>query len=68
MKVFPVEKTYNPYTRKSAKLPSDYNGPRSAKGIVDTVLSQLPNYVHVVKGENATDFLDDEYPKVRRWR
>ncbi|EKX38962.1 hypothetical protein GUITHDRAFT_165054 [Guillardia theta CCMP2712] len=63
LKVFPVEKTYNPYTRKSAKLPSDYNGPRSAKGIVDTVLSQLPNYVHVVKGENATDFLDDEYPK-----
>jgi len=63
LKLFPVEKTYNPYTKKSGKLPSDYNGPRSAKGMVDTVLSQLPNYVHVVKGENATDFLEDEYPK-----
>jgi len=34
-----VEKSFNPYTKKSAKMPSDYTGSRSAKGMVDGVLS-----------------------------
>jgi hypothetical protein len=45
LKIYPVEKTFNPYTKKSAKLPTDYNGPRTAKGMVDTVLAGMPDMV-----------------------
>ena len=63
IKVFPVEKQFNPYTKKSAKIPTEYNGPRTAKPMVDAVLGMLPNFVHTVKAENMTDFLADDYPK-----
>mmetsp|Transcript_51418 Transcript_51418/g.122422 ORF Transcript_51418/g.122422 Transcript_51418/m.122422 type:complete len:694 (+) Transcript_51418:49-2130(+) len=63
IKVFPVEKSFNPYTKKHAKVPTDYAGPRTAKGMVDSVLALLPDLVHVVRAENVTDFLADDYPK-----
>ena len=63
LKIYPVEKSFNPYTKKRAKLPTDYNGPRSAKGMVENVLAGMPDMVHSVKSDNATDFLDGEYPK-----
>lgn len=63
LKVYPVEKSFNPYTKKTAKLPTDYNGPRSAKGMVENVLAGMPDMVHSVKSDNATDFLTDDYPK-----
>jgi len=63
LKIYPVEKSFNPYTKKSAKMPSDYNGPRSAKGMVDMVLGGMPDMVHHVNNNNVTDFLVDEYPK-----
>jgi hypothetical protein len=64
LKIFPVDKTFNPYTKKTAKLPLDYNGPRAAKGMVEHVLAQMPDMVHAVKADNVTEFLGDEnYPK-----
>eukprot|EP00287_Rhodomonas_sp_CCMP768_P014512 CAMPEP_0196760428 /NCGR_PEP_ID=MMETSP1091-20130531/105208_1 /TAXON_ID=302021 /ORGANISM="Rhodomonas sp., Strain CCMP768" /LENGTH=719 /DNA_ID=CAMNT_0042109313 /DNA_START=21 /DNA_END=2181 /DNA_ORIENTATION=+ len=63
LKLYPVEKFFNPYTKKSAKLPVDYKGGRSAKNIVDGVLAEMPNYVHIVQADNATTFLADDYPK-----
>mmetsp|Transcript_27938 Transcript_27938/g.73710 ORF Transcript_27938/g.73710 Transcript_27938/m.73710 type:complete len:642 (+) Transcript_27938:72-1997(+) len=63
LKIFPVDKTYNPYQKKSAKLPQEYSGQRTAKGIVESVLRQLPNFVHVVSASNASVFLEDDYPK-----
>ena len=63
LKVFPVDKTFNPYTKKTVKLASDYNGPRNAKGMVENVLASMPDMVHAVHADNATDFLADDYPK-----
>ena len=63
LKMFPVEKSYNPYQKKFSKIPIDYNGPRTAKAMVEHVLAQLPNFVHFVTAANSSTFLDDEYPK-----
>ncbi len=66
LKTYPVEKFFNPYTKKTAKLPKDYKGGRSAKDMVDGVLKEIPNYVHTVQTDNATVFLADQYDPVLR--
>uniref|UniRef100_A0A7S0WEP5 Thioredoxin domain-containing protein n=1 Tax=Cryptomonas curvata TaxID=233186 RepID=A0A7S0WEP5_9CRYP len=63
LKIFPVEKAYNPYQKKSAKIPIDYDGPRTAKAMVEHVLNKMPNYVHNVQAANASTFFEDDYPK-----
>mmetsp|Transcript_16509 Transcript_16509/g.40319 ORF Transcript_16509/g.40319 Transcript_16509/m.40319 type:complete len:688 (-) Transcript_16509:96-2159(-) len=63
LKVYTPEKTYNPYTKKSAKQPTDYKGPRTAKGMVSAVLEMLPNYVTMVKPGEEETFLSGDYPK-----
>jgi protein disulfide-isomerase A6 len=63
LKIYSPEKTYNPYTKKSTKIPTDYNGPRTAKAMAENVLAQLPNYVQSVKSEGLNTFLADDYPK-----
>ena len=64
LKIFPVEKSYNPYQKKFSKIPIDYDGPRTSKAMVENVLAQMPNFVHFVTASNSSVFLEDEYPKV----
>ncbi len=63
LKIYSPEKTYNPYTKKSIKIPTDYNGPRTAKAMAENMLAQLPNYVQDVKSDSLDAFLADDYPK-----
>ncbi|KXZ53874.1 hypothetical protein GPECTOR_6g792 [Gonium pectorale] len=48
IKVFGSDKTKNPYTGELSKEPIDYNGPRSAKAMVDAVSSLLTD-VHITR-------------------
>lgn len=64
IKAFPAETTFNPYTKKTMKIPVDYAGGRTSKGIIEFATKGMPSRVHAVNDENAAKFLADAYPKI----
>lgn len=68
IKVFGPDQQKNPYTGELAKESDDYQGPRTAKAIVDAVMSRYSD-VHVQKLKNGDDVRqyiksDDPIPRV----
>ncbi|BDA46353.1 probable protein disulfide-isomerase DDB_G0275025 [Coccomyxa sp. Obi] len=56
LKLFPSDKQKNPYTKKTDKTPTDYNGPRSAKAIADAGLALLPDtFITTLRGHSSFD-------------
>lgn len=56
VKVYLPEVTRNPYTGKMMKTALDYQGPRTARGVVDFATSQLPSFVVPVTDKTLGDF------------
>lgn len=66
VKGFPTLKTVRPGKKPGSKpVVEDYNGPRSAKGIVDAVVDKINNHVKRLTDKDADAFLDadPEVPK-----
>ncbi|ORZ10554.1 hypothetical protein BCR42DRAFT_494567 [Absidia repens] len=68
IKGFPTIKTFRPSVNKKGartKYPTDYQGPREARPLVDHLLSMQPSNVRLIKGDaskvksKASIFLDD---------
>ncbi|CAO3580656.1 unnamed protein product [Absidia cylindrospora] len=68
IKGFPTIKTFRPSVSKKGtrtKYPTDYQGPREARPLVDHLLSMQPSNVRLIKGDaskvksKASIFLDD---------
>ncbi|KAK9727378.1 hypothetical protein K7432_001910 [Basidiobolus ranarum] len=65
IKVFPSQLTSDSkHPNKVTKVPVDYNGPRSAKALVDFAVSKIPSYVQTISSNpskpkvvNLEDFL-----------
>lgn len=63
---FPTLKTVRPGKNPGSKpIVEDYNGPRSAKGIVDAVVDKINNHVKRVTDKDIDKFLETnpEKPK-----
>ncbi|KAF3911691.1 hypothetical protein AA313_de0203732 [Arthrobotrys entomopaga] len=54
---FPTIKTFKPGKKFGKPSVQDYQGARSAKGIVDFVLEQIPNHVTRVNSNTVNEFL-----------
>jgi protein disulfide-isomerase A6 len=61
---FPTLKVVRPSKKPGGKpIVEDYQGPRTAKAIVDHVVDRIPNHVTKLTDENYQDFLDNtEFP------
>lgn len=59
IKIYPALKSKNPYTHKWEKLATDYQGPRTAKPIVDAALAQLSDS-NIAKVSDAAAFTEYE--------
>ncbi|KAI1464332.1 thioredoxin-domain-containing protein [Daldinia caldariorum] len=57
VKGFPTLKTVRPGKKKGKPIVEDYNGPRTAKGIVDAVVDKINNHVKRVTDKDLDDFL-----------
>ncbi|TLS25668.1 hypothetical protein PpBr36_07278 [Pyricularia pennisetigena] len=55
---FPTLKIVRPPLNKGKPLVEDYNGPRSAAGIVDAVVERINNHVKRVTDKDLDEFLD----------
>ncbi|KAL7620801.1 hypothetical protein AAE478_009799 [Parahypoxylon ruwenzoriense] len=61
VKGFPTLKTVRPGKGKGSKpIVEDYNGPRSAKGIVDAVVDKINNHVKRVTDKDVDSFLSTQ--------
>lgn len=60
---FPTLKIVRPGKRPGRPLVEDYQGARTAKGMVDAVISQIPNHVKRLKDDNYEAWLEGEEPK-----
>lgn len=61
VKGFPTLKTVRPGKGKKGKpVVEDYNGPRTAKGIVDTVVDKINNHVKRVTDKEIDTFLSSD--------
>ncbi|KAK7757049.1 hypothetical protein SLS62_001065 [Diatrype stigma] len=61
---FPTLKTVRPGKNPGSKpIVEDYNGPRSAKGIVDAVVDKINNHVKRLTDKDADKFLEAEPEK-----
>ena len=59
VKGFPTLKTVRPGKKPGSRpVVEDYNGPRSAKGIVDAVVDKINNHVRRLTDKDADAFLD----------
>ncbi|CAJ2500768.1 Uu.00g036210.m01.CDS01 [Anthostomella pinea] len=54
---FPTLKTIRPGKNKGAPVIEDYNGPRTAKGIVDAVVDKINNHVKRLTDKDIESFL-----------
>ena len=45
VRIFPPHVERNPYTGKKIKMAGDYQGPRSARGVVDAATRAIPSHV-----------------------
>ncbi|KAL4802668.1 hypothetical protein BDV18DRAFT_146276 [Aspergillus unguis] len=63
---FPTLKIVTPSKKPGKPRVEDYQGPRSAKGIVDAVTDRIPNHVKRVTDKNLDEWIseDKEAPKV----
>lgn len=63
---FPTLKIVKPGQKTGRPIVEDYNGPRTAKGIVEAVTDKMPNLVKRVTDKDLEPFLADanETPKV----
>ena len=59
VRIFPPGAERNPYTGKVVKMGLDYQGPRSARGVVDAATKAIPSHVVAVDSKNAADFLQN---------
>eukprot|EP01023_Acetabularia_acetabulum_P024569 TRINITY_DN2369_c0_g1_i4.p1 TRINITY_DN2369_c0_g1~~TRINITY_DN2369_c0_g1_i4.p1 ORF type:complete len:749 (-),score=166.87 TRINITY_DN2369_c0_g1_i4:288-2534(-) len=57
IKIFPADKQKNPYTGKISKIPTDYQGQRSAKAISDAAKAEL-NDLFISKISSLPDYED----------
>ncbi|KAG9243302.1 hypothetical protein BJ878DRAFT_511522 [Calycina marina] len=62
---FPTLKIVKPSKKAGKSIVEDYNGPRTAKGIVESMKDKIPNYVKKINDDTITVFLEDnkETPK-----
>ncbi|KAL2849180.1 hypothetical protein BJY01DRAFT_211195 [Aspergillus pseudoustus] len=62
---FPTLKIVTPSKKPGKPRVEDYQGPRTAKGIVDAVVDKIPNHVKRVTDKNLDEWLaeDEESPK-----
>ncbi|KAL2802266.1 hypothetical protein BJX63DRAFT_415466 [Aspergillus granulosus] len=62
---FPTLKLVTPSKKPGKPLVEDYQGPRTAKGIVDAVVDKIPNHVKRVTDSKLDEWLseDEESPK-----
>ncbi|KAL4967908.1 putative disulfide isomerase [Aspergillus stella-maris] len=62
---FPTLKIVTPGKKPGKPRVEDYQGPRSTKGIVDSVVDRIPNHVKRVTDKNLDEWLseDEEAPK-----
>ncbi|KAK6365696.1 hypothetical protein LTS17_011083 [Exophiala oligosperma] len=56
---FPTLKIVKPGKKPGRPIVEDYNGPRSAKGIVEAVKDKIPNHVKRLQGEALEEWLED---------
>ncbi|QSZ36345.1 hypothetical protein DSL72_006221 [Monilinia vaccinii-corymbosi] len=56
---FPTLKIVKPGSKPGKPIVEDYNGPRTAKGIVDAVVDKIPNLVKKVADKDLEGFLAD---------
>ncbi len=59
VRIFPPGAERNPYTGKVVKMGLDYQGPRSARGVVDAATKAIPSHVVAVDNKNAAEFLQN---------
>ena len=59
VRIFPPGAERNPYTGKVIKLGADYQGPRSARGMVDAATKAIPSHVVAVDTKNSGEFLQN---------
>ncbi|KAI0169993.1 thioredoxin-domain-containing protein [Hypoxylon sp. FL1284] len=57
VKGFPTLKTVRPGKKKGKPVVEDYNGPRTAKGIVEAVVDKINNHVKRVTDKDIDSFL-----------
>ncbi len=55
---FPTLKIVKPGKKAGKPIVEDYQGPRSAKGIVDAVIDKIPNHVKRLKDTDYQDWLE----------
>jgi protein disulfide-isomerase A6 len=56
---FPTLKIIKPGKTPGKPIVEDYNGPRTAKGIVDALVDKIPNYVKKVEDKSLEKWLAD---------
>ncbi|KAI9372782.1 putative disulfide isomerase [Aspergillus egyptiacus] len=63
---FPTLKIVIPSKKPGKPRVEDYQGPRTAKGIVDSVVDRIPNHVKRLSDKNMDEWLseDEQSPKV----
>lgn len=59
VKGFPTLKIVKPGTKAGKPIVEDYNGPRTAKGIVDAVIDKIPNHVKRVDDKTLEAWLGE---------
>ena len=57
LKLYLPEVRHNPYTNKPFKQGLTYDGPRTAKGLVDFVASSIPSHVSSVTDGSLSEFV-----------
>lgn len=59
VKGFPTLKIVKPGKKPGAPIVEDYNGPREAKDIIDTMLLKIPNHVKKITDNDLDSFLEE---------
>ncbi|KAF8424664.1 hypothetical protein EV426DRAFT_665433, partial [Tirmania nivea] len=54
---FPTLKIFKPSSKKGKPIMEDYQGPRTAKAIVDAVVDRIPNHVTRLTSDKVNDWL-----------
>ncbi|KPI45367.1 putative protein disulfide-isomerase [Cyphellophora attinorum] len=57
---FPTLKIVKPGTKRGKPVVEDYQGPRTAKGIVDAVVDKIPNHVRKLQSSTFDEWLGDK--------
>lgn len=65
IKGFPTLKTVRPTLKKGKPIIQDYNGPRTAKDIVDAVKTLIPNHVSRVTDKDLDNWLSERNDTVK---